>query len=315
MSNKWIIAIRPRTLPLSSSGVILGIVLGFLYLLTKNPTYLHENLISIIASAIFILITAVLLQVLSNFANDFGDAKSGVDNPNRVGPKRGLVTGAMTLEELKKGIIVVTAITIFSGIIAVGLAFLKEPMLLISFLGIGLLAIIAAITYTVGIVYGYKGLGDISVFIFFGLVSVLGAQFMISKELTLESYLLASLSGFMSVMVLNVNNLRDFKSDILTGKNSLVVKMGLKGGKIYHLSLLILSLALILSLLIILSNLWASVLIILASILYVKSGVFCINPKNIDGVLDPMLKKTSIGACIINLTFSLIVLLLSFNIL
>ena len=304
MSNKWIIAIRPRTLPLSSSGVILGIVLGFSYLLTKNPTYLHENLISIIASAIFILITAVLLQVLSNFANDFGDAKSGVDNPNRVGPKRGLVTGAMTLEELKKGIIVVTAITIFSGIIAVGLAFFKEPMLLISFLGIGLLAIIAAITYTVGIVYGYKGLGDISVFIFFGLVSVLGAQFMISKELTLESYLLASLSGFMSVMVLNVNNLRDFKSDILTGKNSLVVKMGLKGGKIYHLSLLI-----------ILSNLWASVLIILASILYVKSGVFCINPKNIDGVLDPMLKKTSIGACIINLTFSLIVLLLSFNIL
>ena len=138
---------------------------------------------------------------------------------------------------------------------------------------------------------------------------------MISKELTLESYLLASLSGFMSVMVLNVNNLRDFKSDILTGKNSLVVKMGLKGGKIYHLSLLILSLALILSLLIILSNLWASVLIILASILYVKSGVFCFNPKNIDGVLDPMLKKTSIGACIINLTFSLIVLLLSFNIL
>lgn len=304
--KKWVVAARLRTLPLSSSGVILGIVLGVCELYKKSPMIFQNNMMIIFLSSFFIILTAVLLQILSNFANDYGDACSGVDNQERVGPKRGLVTGEMTLKQLKYGIITVVFFTICSGLIALGLSFYNDIEALLAFTMLGALAIVAAITYTIGLVYGYKGLGDISVFIFFGLVSVLGSEYMIAKEISTLGWILGSLSGFMSILVLNVNNLRDYKSDKESGKNSLVVKFGLKGGKIYHLVLLLAVVCLSVQAVSMLFKLSAFIALV-SLIPIVRASTFCIKPENIDATLDPMLKKTSIGASIVNLTFAIVI--------
>ncbi len=305
--SKWLVAARLRTLPLSLSGVILGLFLGGSELYQVNKGELINNITFYIGCAFFILLTALLLQILSNFANDYGDALSGVDNKERIGPKRGIVTGAMTLKELKIGILVITALALLSGIIAVTLCFYQDITALLLFLVLGALAVVAAITYTVGLVYGYKGLGDISVFIFFGLVSVLGSEYMIAKDISYLAISLGALSGVMSVLVLNVNNLRDYQSDRVTGKRSIVVKLGLKGGKYYHLALLMLTIIVAVYALTIIANIYALVIMLIAFIPLIKASFFCINIKNTDGALDPMLKKTSLGASLVNFIFALVV--------
>lgn len=300
--KKWVVAARLRTLPLSSSAVLMGVTLG---LDDNRLTDLSWRTIVLIT---LILITAVVLQVISNFANDYGDAVSGVDNDKRVGPKRSLFLGEMTMKEMKYGIISTIGMAVIFGCGAIGLALYDDLGALAVFMGLGLLSIIAAITYTIGIVYGYKGLGDISVFTFFGLVAVLGAEYMLAKEISFIGILLACAAGFMATLVLNVNNLRDFESDRLSGKNSLVVKFGLKGGKFYHAVLLLGTVACLLLAIASLQK-YLGVLPLVAFIPLLIFTCYCIHPAHVNSCLDPMLKKTSIGASVINLSWCLIFLL------
>ena len=292
--KKWVVAARLRTLPLSLSAVLAGCFM-----------WVSKSGISAMSLILFILIvmTAVLLQILSNFANDYGDAVSGVDSDNRIGPRRALQNGDMTMSEMKKGIVAVTVMALITGTASLFLAFGTDYVNIAVFVLLGALSVIAAITYTVGLVYGYKGLGDISVFIFFGLVAVMGSSFMLSGNISMESILWGITAGFMATLVLNVNNLRDYESDRVNGKRSLVVMMGLKGGKIYH-ALLILS-ALISALICLIYHFsdgsmtglsaWISLIPIAIA------SVYCIHPEHTGRELDPMLKKTSIAAALANL--------------
>ncbi|MEO9479139.1 MAG: 1,4-dihydroxy-2-naphthoate octaprenyltransferase [Maribacter dokdonensis] len=227
----WLNAARLRTLPLSISGIFVGTALAAYYGATNVTIF------------ILALCTTIGLQVTSNFANDYGDGVKGTDGDDRIGPKRALQSGLLTAAELKRGIyisIVINAVLIISLIFtSFGIKDVLYPVL---FLVLGALAIWAAIKYTVGkSAYGYQGLGDVFVFIFFGLVSVLGSMFLYLKFIDLFAVLPAIAIGLLSVGVLNLNNMRDIKSDTAVGKNTLAVKMGLSKAKKYHYTILFVS--------------------------------------------------------------------------
>ncbi|NNF19898.1 MAG: 1,4-dihydroxy-2-naphthoate octaprenyltransferase [Flavobacteriaceae bacterium] len=189
---------------------------------------------------ILALITTVGLQVTSNFANDYGDGVRGTDNEERIGPERALQAGLLSRSELKKGIIISVIIDIILITALLATAFTPSEFWTIAiFLGLGLASIWAAIRYTVGAsAYGYKGLGDLFVFLFFGLLSVLGTMYLFTKELSLIALLPAMTIGALSTAVLNLNNLRDSIPDKKAGKITLVVNLGFERGKIYHYILL-----------------------------------------------------------------------------
>ncbi|WP_422079841.1 1,4-dihydroxy-2-naphthoate octaprenyltransferase [Ulvibacterium sp.] len=225
----WLDAVRLRTLPLSVSGIIVGTALANFY--GKVDT-----LVSILA-----LLAAIGFQITSNLANDYGDGVKGTDNESRIGPKRALQSGLLSKEELKKGIILSSVINLFLILAVVYFAFGTEHInYLILFVVLGAICVWAAIKYTVGSsAYGYKGMGDLFVFVFFGLVAVLGSMFLITKILYPQALLPACTIGFLSTGVLNLNNLRDYESDSQAGKNTLVVRIGFKSGKTYHSLLLL----------------------------------------------------------------------------
>jgi 1,4-dihydroxy-2-naphthoate octaprenyltransferase len=225
----WIEAMRLRTLPLSVSGIITGS--GMAAVLEKwNP------LIFSLA-----IITTIGFQVLSNLANDLGDGQKGTDNNNRVGPQRAIQSGTISVQEMKMGIIICTVISLISAalLIYVSAANLTKELLLF-YAVLALLCVLAAITYTVGKnAYGYRGLGDLMVFIFFGLVSVLGVFSLYGLEFEWLVLFPALSIGFWSVTVLNLNNLRDHENDSLSGKITMVVKLGYQNGKNYHAFLIL----------------------------------------------------------------------------
>lgn len=227
----WLYAARLRTLPLSISGIVVGTALAKYH--GKS-----DNLIFILA-----LLTTIGFQITSNLANDYGDGMKGTDNSSRIGPKRALQSGMLSQSELKQGIIVSIIISlIFVGGL-VFTAFGNQKMeYLILFSIFGLLSIWAAIKYTMGnSAYGYKGLGDLFVFLFFGLLAVLGSMFLYTKFITQMAFLPAVSIGLLCTAVLNLNNLRDYESDKKSKKNTLVVLMGFENGKRYHYALLLTS--------------------------------------------------------------------------
>lgn len=229
--NAWLNAARLRTLPLSISGILVGTAIAAFYGATN--TYIF----------ILALCTTVGLQITSNFANDYGDGIKGTDNDARIGPKRALQSGLLTGVELKRGIYISIGINIVLIVLLILTSFgLKEILYPALFLTLGAFAIWAAIKYTVGkSAYGYNGLGDVFVFIFFGLVSVLGTMFLYLKAIYLITFLPAITIGLLSVGVLNLNNMRDIKSDKAVSKNTLVVILGLRKAKMYHYTLLSIS--------------------------------------------------------------------------
>lgn len=225
----WMDAMRPRTLLLSLSGVMLG---GFLAASTAS---FHPFMLALAA------LTAILLQILSNLANDYGDFKKGLDNPDRVGPQRVLQSGALTESQLRRGILLVGLLTLLSGGALLGMAWFhltwKE---LAVFALLGLAAIAAALLYTLGKrPYGYCGLGDLFCFLFFGWVAVAGTFYLATNHFAPEVLLPATAMGFLSNAVLNINNLRDYENDKAHGKNTLVVRLGLRKAFIYHVILII----------------------------------------------------------------------------
>ena len=186
-------------------------------------------------------VTAMLLQILSNLANDYGDFKKGLDNPDRVGPQRVMQSGALTEQQLLLGIVVVSFITLLSGGVLLLLVwrYIRWKELAV-FATMGLAAIAAALFYTLGKrPYGYRGLGDLFCFIFFGWVAVAGTFYLAANRFDPMVMLPATAIGFLSVAVLNINNMRDYENDKANGKNSLVVKMGLKKAFVYHVLLIV----------------------------------------------------------------------------
>lgn len=225
MSNlkNWVHAFRLRTLPLAMASISLGS-----FLAASNGVF---NL----KITILCVLTTLFLQILSNLANDYGDSIHGADLvETREGPKRTVQSGTITKTQMRNAIIIFTILSAMSGL------YLIHDQNLMLFLPLGFLAIVAAITYTIGKKpYGYAGLGDISVFIFFGLVGVLGTYFLQSHNFDWTLLLPASACGFFSTAVLNVNNIRDINSDKIAGKNSIPVRLGAKKARIYHIVLIL----------------------------------------------------------------------------
>ncbi len=236
MLKDWIIEARPRTLLLGASNCSLGCALGFYY---GNVNFYN------IIVALLIIITGCLLQIISNLANDYGDACKGSDGANRLGPQRAIMTGAISLKELKHSMVYVILAACFTGFLAVFMSFPNDINSLAWFIFLGVISITAALFYTIGMAYGYKGLGDLAVFIFFGVLAILGPQIMIANvsgggiEIYPDAALLCMSVGFASVMVLHVANMRDIAEDTINGKRTLAVRLGYKLASFYHIGLLI----------------------------------------------------------------------------
>ncbi len=222
--KSWIISFRLRTLPLALSSVFMGSIIAAADGMFKGMVLLMASL------------TTLFLQVLSNLSNDYGDAVSGADNDNRVGPKRMVQSGIIKPGEMKRAMIVTGLLSLISGVLLLYFAFEKFNFIQVMFFLLGIGAIIAAVRYTVGSnPYGYRGLGDIYVFIFFGLAGVAGTWFLHTNIWHWSILLPASTIGFFSTGVLNLNNIRDIESDRLSNKTTLVVKMGRRAASWYHL--------------------------------------------------------------------------------
>jgi 1,4-dihydroxy-2-naphthoate octaprenyltransferase len=237
--KSYIKAARLRTLPLSISGIILGSYLGNEFV---NSLLEHTIRTSIWESSIFWLaiFTTIGFQVLSNYANDYGDGIKGSDK-NRTGEARMVSSGAITPKQMKTAMIITTTITLLIALLLIYVAFGSESFgYSILFFGLGIASIAAAIKYTVGnSAYGYSGFGDIFVFLFFGLLSVVGSYFLYTKMINFEVFLPAFSIGLLSTAVLNLNNLRDREQDKTNKKNTLVVKLGVVRAKKYHYFLII----------------------------------------------------------------------------
>ena len=227
----WILAARLRTLPLSLSGIIAGNALAWQDQQFDLPIFLGA------------LVTATLFQILSNFANDYGDGVKGTDNEHRLGPPRALQLGLLSAQQLKKALWTVSILSTLSAIALIAKAFDSDQYLkVVIFLGLTLFAIGAAIKYTVGQnAYGYRGLGDLFVFIFFGGVSVVGSFYLQTQQISLDANLFAVVLGCLSVGVLNLNNLRDFENDQNSNKKTLVVQWGIQKALVYQRLLLMLA--------------------------------------------------------------------------
>ncbi len=228
----WLQAARLRTLPLSVSGIIVGTTLA-------GIIGYYDNRIFFLA-----LFTTIGFQITSNFANDYGDGVKGTDNEERIGPQRMLQSGALSPKELKNGIRLSVIVNVILVVILLYLAFGQDQLqYIIIFALLGIISIWAAVNYTVGdSAYGYRGLGDLFVFVFFGLLSVLGSLFLYGKSIYLAALLPASAIGLLSTAVLNLNNMRDLEPDRKAGKRTLAVILGPQRARVYHYLLIVCSL-------------------------------------------------------------------------
>lgn len=300
--KQWIEAARLRTLPLSVSGIIVGSMYAL------RPTNTIETPTEVFSWSIFglALLTTLGLQVLSNFANDYGDGVKGTDNSDRVGPMRAIQSGAISAKAMKQAIIITSVLTLFSAVALIYVSF-KDTNLWFSlfYLVLGILAIVSAIRYTVGkTAYGYRGFGDIFVFVFFGLVSTLGVNFLYAKQLDFDLFLPAAAIGLLSTGVLNLNNMRDEASDRKSNKNTMVVKMGGAKAKKYHYFLVITAMVLVLVFAILSEYRLDQYLFVLAYIpliKHLKTVQANQNPKE----LDPELKKLALSTFALSLLLAL----------
>ncbi|HPE55321.1 MAG TPA: 1,4-dihydroxy-2-naphthoate polyprenyltransferase [Bacteroidales bacterium] len=290
----WIHAFRLRTLPLALSSVALGCFIAY-YDGAINWT------VSILAAA-----TTLFLQILSNLANDYGDSKHGVDNTERVGPVRAVQSGDVTPKAMKKVVIIFILLSLISGLWLVYEGTRGIPFLIVlSFLVLGFGAIAAAVKYTIGEnPYGYSGFGDLFVFIFFGLTGVIGTYFLNTHQFKWELLLPASAMGFLSAGVLNLNNMRDRVSDEISGKNTLVVKMGFERARWYHFFLLLGSV--ITGLVYMLLNYhspFQMLFLLTLPMLWINVAVVFNN--QVPEELDPYLRKLALASLVFTITFGI----------
>lgn len=232
----WIKAARLRTLPLSMSGIIMGSFIARWKLLEQGKTWDW----SIFALA---LLVTLLYQVLSNFANDYGDGVKGTDQ-NRIGEaeQRAVASGKISAKQMRNAMFLFAILSLVATLVLLYKAFFPDFIKeFYTFIGLGIACILAAIGYTVGKKpYGYLGLGDLMVFIFFGLVSVCGSYFLFTKSFDWDMLLPASAIGLLSAAVLNLNNMRDIENDEKSGKKTFALRLGFKNAMIYEMVILML---------------------------------------------------------------------------
>ena len=301
--NRWIEAARPRTLPLAIASILLG---NFLAYAAGKFSFL---------TAILAILTTLLLQILSNFANDLGDSKNGVDNKNRKVALRAVQTGKISPSEMKNAVIITASLSFISGISLLYFSLqYANPQTIIAFVMLGLLAILAAIAYTVGKKpYGYIGLGDLSVFLFFGWVGTFGTYYLQTEILNYYILIPASGCGFLSVAVLNLNNLRDIENDRKTGKNSIPVRIGKIYGFYYQKTIMLLGVCTF-----IIYLMYQGKPIQLSQNIIIMAGWYPLvqiikqlNSKMTPAQIDPYLKKTALSTLFLIVIFGVSQIFLS----
>ena len=301
--NRWIEAARPRTLPLAIASILLGNFLAY-----------AAGKFSFLTAALAIL-TTLLLQILSNFANDLGDSKNGVDNKNRKVALRAVQTGKISPSEMKNAVILTASLSFISGISLLYFALqYAKAQTIITFIMLGLLAILAAIAYTVGKKpYGYIGLGDLSVFLFFGWVGTFGIYYLQTEILNYYILIPASGCGFLSVAVLNLNNLRDIENDRKTGKNSIPVRIGKIYGFYYQKTIMLLGVCTF-----IIYLMYQGKPIQLSQNIIIMAGWYPLvqiikqlNSKMTPAQIDPYLKKTALSTLFLIVIFGVSQIFLS----
>jgi len=291
--KNFIKAARLRTLPLSISGIILG---GFLAM--------SDGLFNGVIFSLAIL-TTIGFQVISNFANDYGDGVKGTD-AIRIGEERMVSSGKISPKQMKKAILISVILTIIFALFLIYESFgLSNFGYTLLFFVLGIVSIVAAIKYTVGdLAYGYSGFGDVFVFLFFGLLSVLGSYFLFTKEIYFLLTLPAISIGLLSTAVLNLNNMRDYQNDKKSKKNTIVVKIGLKVAKRYHYSLLLLSFISAVSYVVLTFTKTVQFIFLLAYIPLVIHALFVYNNKEELG-LDAELKKVALSTFLFSVLLGL----------
>jgi 1,4-dihydroxy-2-naphthoate octaprenyltransferase len=295
--KNWIEAFRLRTLMLSLACILMGVFLAKIF---------SQNVSTV--SVVLTLLTALFLQILSNLANDYGDSKHGADHDGRKGPKRAVQSGKITEVQMLVGIKIFVALSLVTGI-----ALLYSCLNVIGLNGvitlfvIGIAAIVAAIAYTNGKrPYGYMGLGDISVFIFFGLIAVCGTYYLLVGAINPFIFLPAISCGLFSVGVLNLNNMRDIDSDIEAGKNSIPVRLGYAKSKVYHYVIIITALLCALIFVMFYKEMptWQNLSFVACFPLFLKQ-LFTVKNTTDKIKLDPLLKQLSISTMLFVLLFGL----------
>lgn len=290
-SSDWISALRLRTLPLSISGILVGSFVA-VFQGYWNPV--------IFALA---LSTTLLFQILSNLANDLGDSLKGADNSERVGPLRAVQSGSISRSAMKNAVVLTALLSFLSAgfLIYFGTKNLSASSVYI-YIGLAIASVFAAITYTIGKkAYGYNGLGDVFVFVFFGLVSVIGVYPLFSDSLSWILILPAITIGFLSTAVLNLNNMRDRENDEKVGKRTLVVKLGAANAKKYHYFLIIGAFISWILFLVLTKN-WLGFISLIPAALFGTHLAF-VAKNTVPKELDSQLKKVALGTFFISVLY------------
>ncbi|HLV41371.1 MAG TPA: 1,4-dihydroxy-2-naphthoate octaprenyltransferase [Brumimicrobium sp.] len=295
--KSWIHAARLRTLPLSLSGIIVGSFVAY-----------KQGFWDVYIFTLAIL-TTLFLQILSNFANDLGDSFKGADNESRVGPVRAVQSGKITQKGMAIGTVIMSLLSLTTAIplIIIGTDGMP-PSVLWVYIILAVLSVLAAVTYTIGKkAYGYNGMGDVMVFIFFGLVSVLGVYSLYSKQFDWSLMGLAFGIGMLSIAVLNLNNMRDHENDRLVNKRTIVVSMGFERAKLYHTFLIIASFIGILFFIIV-NEWWWGLISLLPYFILIKH-LIKVWKTVVPQTLDPELKKVALSTFAISILFLISTLL------
>lgn len=290
-SSDWIGALRLRTLPLSISGILVGSFVAVF------QGYWNPIIFTLALS------TTLLFQILSNLANDLGDSLKGADNSERVGPMRAVQSGSISKDAMKSAVIFTSILSFVSAglLIYFGTKNLSSTSVYI-YIGLAIASVFAAITYTIGKkAYGYSGLGDLFVFIFFGLVSVIGVYPLFSDTISWILILPAITIGFLSTAVLNLNNLRDRENDEKVGKRTLVVKLGASNAKKYHYFLIITAFTSWIVFLVLTQN-WLGFISLIPIILFIKHLLF-VAKNTVPRELDSQLKIVALGTFFISILY------------
>lgn len=290
----WVEAARPRTLALAVATVGLGLALAWSDGFHKLPVVLLT------------LLTAILLQILSNLANDYGDSLHGADSVERLGPRRAVQSGRVTREAMRRAVVLLVLLSMVTGLATVWLAFGASGLyLVLLFLLLGAAAIWAAIAYTASNrPYGYAGLGDLAVFLFFGVVAVAGAYFLLAHRLPPVILLPAVSGGLFSVGVLNINNIRDVDSDRRAGKYTIPVRLGPRRARVYHWLLLGGGFAAALLYVLLTYHSPWQLLFLVTAPLFLRNGL-AVWRSHTPAELDPLLKQMSLSTLLFVITFAL----------
>jgi 1,4-dihydroxy-2-naphthoate octaprenyltransferase len=289
----WIEALRLRTLPLAISTILAGSFLA-------EADGKARVLVVVLA-----LITTLFLQILSNLANDYGDAIKGTDNGYRVGPLRTVQSGRITPRQMKSAIIIFALLAFVSGLVLLYVALGNHFAAALIFLFLGVGAIAAAIKYTTGShAYGYKGWGDFFVFVFFGLVAVMGTYYLNALQLHWQLLLPASSLGFLSVGVLNLNNMRDMDNDRASGKYTVASRMGYGRARIYHAVLVMMALVFAAVYVLIRFHSGWNFLFLLSVPLFTRDLLQIFKTQDY-ALIDPFLKRLALSTLVFSLLFGI----------